>query len=175
MKKSDNIVLQVIHVVFWIIAIGLSIKAGALIVSFFVSLFVNPAGAKNLFEGLDLSRLRDYSQNHYIATTLSLIILTCMKAAIAYQVVWIFKGFSLEKPFNSNLAGRFLRISYLAIGTGLTAAVMQDYTKWLGKKGVAVPLDWGASEILFFAGVIYLLALVFRKGTELQLENDLTV
>jgi hypothetical protein len=140
-----------------------------------VSLFVNPAGSRNLFEGLDLSNLYAFSKNHYIATTVSFIIFTCMKATIAYQVVGVFQGFSLEKPFSQHLTQRFMRISYLAIATGLTAVVMQEYTRWLGKRGAVVQLDWGASEILFFAGVIYLLALVFRKGTELQSENDLTV
>ena len=43
------------------------------------------------------------------------------------------------------------------------------------KKGVAVPIDWSGSELLLFGGVIYLLALVFKKGAELQTENDLTV
>jgi hypothetical protein len=104
-----------------------------------------------------------------------LIVLTGLKAYIAYFVVKFFWKFNLSKPFNNNLTELFVRISHLAVGTAALALIAHNYAKSIMKKGIAIPIDWGSNEILFFAGVIYLLAFVFKKGAELQTENDLTV
>lgn len=163
------------NVLFWIAFIGLCIKTGAILVSFFVSLFVNPVAAKDLYLGLNLSDLHSFSKLYYILTISLLIVLTGLKAYIAYLAVKFFMKFKLSKPFGTELTGLFLKIGYVALGTGVLAIIANGFCKWVMKNGIAVPIDWSGNEILFFAGVIYLFALVFKKGTELQNENDLTV
>lgn len=175
MTTTNSTVLKVMNVLFWIAFIGLCIKTGALLTSFIVCLFVNPEGANDLYLGLSLFDLYSYSKSHYIFTASLLIVLTGLKAYIAYYVIKIFMKFNLSKPFNSKLTDLFLKISHIALGTGILAIIAENYAKWIMKKGVSVPIDWGGSEILLFAGVIYLFALVFKKGAELQAENDLTV
>jgi hypothetical protein len=175
MTTTNSIVLKVMNVLFWIAFIGLCIKTGAILISFSVSLFVNAAGAKDLYMGLNLSDLYSSSKPSYIITALLLITLTGLKAFIAYLIVSFFLSFNLAKPFNKELTAIFLRISYFSLGTGVLAILAEGFSKWIFKKGIAIPIDWSGNEILFFAGVIYLLALVYKKGTELQAENDLTV
>ncbi|SFU18946.1 Protein of unknown function [Algoriphagus locisalis] len=175
MTTTNSTVLKVMNVLFWIAFIGLCIKTGALLTSFIVSLFVNPEGANDLYLGLSLVDLYSYSKSHYIFTASLFIVLTGLKAYIAYYVIKIFMKFNLSRPFNSKLTDLFLKISHIALGTGVLAIIAMNYTKWILKKGVTVPIEWGGSEILLFAGVIYLLALVFKKGSELQTENELTV
>lgn len=175
MTTTNSTVLKIMNVLFWIAFIGLCIKTGALLVSFIVSLFVNPEGANDLYLGLSLFDLYSYSKSHYIYTTSLFIVLTGLKAYIAYYVIKIFMKFNLSKPFNDKLSDLFLKISYIALGAGILAIISENYAKWIMKKGIAVSIDWSGSEILLFAGVIYLFALVFKKGIELQTENDLTV
>ncbi len=175
MTTTNSIVLKVMNVLFWVAFIGLCIKTGAILISFMVSLFVNDAGARNLYSGLNLFELYSYSKLHYIFTASLLVTLTGLQAFIAYLIVKFFLKFNLSKPFNKELTDIFLRISYVSLGTGVLAMVAEGYSKWIVKHGIAIPIDWSGNEILFFAGVIYLLALVFEKGTDLQNENELTV
>ena len=175
MTITKSTVLKIINVLFWIAFIGLCIKTGALLTSFFVSLFVNSEAASDLYLGLGLFDLYSFSNPHYIFTVSMLIALTGLKAYIAYYVIKIFMKFNLSKPFNNKLTDLFLKISHIALGTSILAIIAENYAKWIVKKGVAVPIDWSGSELLLFGGVIYLLALVFKKGAELQTENDLTV
>ena len=163
------------NVLFWLVFIGFCIKTGALFLSFFLSLFINTEAAKDLYLGLNLFELFTYSKSHYIIVGSLLIVLTGLKANMAYYVIKIFMKFNLSKPFKGRLSNLFLKISHLALGAGILAIISRYYTREILKQGIAIPIDWSGNEILFFAGVIYLFALVFKKGAELQTENDLTV
>jgi hypothetical protein len=176
MTTTSNTVLKIMNVVFWIVFIGLCIKTGAILTAFCVSLFVNAQGASDLYLGLNLSELYDFSQYHYISTVSLLIALYGIKAFIAYLVVKIFMKFNFSSPFNNEVTGLISRISHWALEAGVLAMVASGYTKWLtNNQGIAVPIDWAGEEILFFAGVLYIVSLVFKKGTELQTETELTV
>lgn len=175
MTTTNSTILKVVHVMFWIAFIGLCIKTGAILTSFFVSLFVNDIAAGNLYLGLDLTEVFTFSKTYYIYIVSLLVTLTGLKAYIGYLIIKFFLKFNLEKPFDAALTPIFMKISHVALTTGLLALVANGYSKWLIKKGTSIPVDWSGNEILFFAGVIYLLALVFKRGTELQTENDLTV
>ncbi|WP_077923348.1 DUF2975 domain-containing protein [Spirosoma sp. 209] len=175
MSTTNITVLKIMNVLFWIIFIGLCIKTGALLFSFSVSLFVSPAGTRDLYMGLNLSELYNYNLWYYVHMALLIIALNGLKAYIAYLVVKIFMKFDLAKPFNPDISTLIAAISHTALGAGILAMIANGSSDWLMKRGVDIPANYGAGEILFFAGVIYIIAIVFRKGTELQTENDLTV
>jgi len=175
MNTTNETVLKIVNVLFWVVFIGLCIKTGALLVSVMVSLFVNEVGAADLYMGLDLSAVLRYDQLQYIAMASMIIVLSALKAYVAYLVVRFFMIFDLSAPFAPNIADLFLRISHVSLGTGILALCAEGYAKVLVNRGVEVSVDWGGGEILFFAGVIYLLSVVFDKGTRLQTESDLTV
>ena len=175
MTNTNTSILKVMNILFWIAFIGLCIKTGAILTSFLISLFMNDAGARDLYSGLNLYPVYAFSKFDYVATVSLLISLTGLKAFIAYLAIQFFLKFKLSKPFSAELTGLFLRISHVSLGTGVLALLAEGYTKRMLKEGISVPIDWSGNEILFFAGVIYIGALVFKKGTELQTENDLTV
>ena len=51
MTQTDNFVFKALHVIAWVIFIGLSIEAGALIFNFIFSLF-KPEALQNLYNKL---------------------------------------------------------------------------------------------------------------------------
>ncbi|WP_192820611.1 DUF2975 domain-containing protein [Rufibacter sp. LB8] len=175
METNSKTILTLVHVLFWIIFIGLCIKTGALIFSSFVSLFVNPAGAKDLYEQLDLSELLAFNKSYYISMMSLVIVMGAVKAYLAYLVIKIFKVFSYEKPFNYHVAQLIMTISHVALGAGILGIISNSYGRWLMKKGLSLPLEWESSEFLFLAAIIFVIAQVFKKGTELQTESELTV
>lgn len=173
---KTNIILKVMNVIFWILFIGLCIKTGAILVSFFVSIFVNPEGAKDLYLGLNLFDVYNSDFNSYVGVVSFIVVLTAMKAYIAYLAVKLFLKFDLKFPFNENVAALISNISYYALSIGVVALIASEYCDGLVKKGAEIShIDWGAQEFLFFAGIIYILALVFKKGVEIQNENELTI
>lgn len=173
--KTNSIILKTVHILFWIVFIGLCMKAGAILISFIISLFVNAAGAQNLYLGLDLSELYVVNKPYYIVIVLLLIILTVLKSLIAYFAVKFFLKFNLAKPFSKEFASLFIKISYISLGTGILAIIANEFSSWILNHGVNIPINWAGSEILFFAGIIYLLALIFKKGIEMQNEKELTI
>ena len=173
---KTNVIMKVMNIIFWIIFIGLCIKTGAILVSFFMSIFVNPEAAQNLYLGLNLSDLQTSDINNYVGVMSFIIMLTGMKAYIAYLAVKLFMKFDLNHPFNENVAALISKISHFALSIGVVALIADQYSERLIKRGTEMThIDWGAQEFLFFAGIIYILALVFKRGIEIQNENELTI
>jgi len=175
MQTQQKNILTFMKVLFWVIFIGLCIKTGAIIISVFVSLFVNDIAARDLYEGLDLSAVKAFSLMRYIETVTLLITVYTLKAYMAYLVVKIFQRFNLASPFDETASKHLSLISFTALATAVISFIANAQARWLVKRGVAIDLHWGYEELLFFAGVMYIIAHVFKKGTELQSENELTV
>jgi len=172
-------ILRIMYVLAWVVFIGASVVSGAIIFSFFISLFINPEGAGNLYRGLDLSDLYSFSKFHYVNLVLYIIIIAALKAYISYLLVRIFLKLNIVHPFSKNVALLISRISYVALGIGLITLIGSGYVGWLSKKGVAIPplhdVLGGAGEHLFFGGIIFIISLVFNRGIEIQSENELTI
>ena len=175
MRQKTSFILKATNVIFWIIFIGLCIKTGAILISFLISLFVNVDGTKNLYLGLNLSNLYAFSVWHYVIVVSCIVLLTGLKAYIAYLAVRIFLKLDIINPFTADVATLISRISYIALGTGVLAVIASGYSEWLIKKGIAIPENWASGEFLFLAGRIFIIAQVFEKGIEIQTDNELTI
>jgi len=175
MKSKTTELLSLMKILSWIIFIGLCIKTGAILISFGVSLFVNEGAAENLYLGLNLSGLHDFSMVHYVLIVPLLVSLTALKAYLFFLVTRIFSNINLEQPFSLPVSHLISRISYIALGSGLIAMAAFGYSEWLAGKGLEIPIHWNASEFLFMAGIIFVIALLFQRGIEIQSENELTI
>jgi hypothetical protein len=90
MTSRTSFILKSMNIIFWVIFIGLCIKTCAILISFMVSLFVNSEGAKNLYLGINLSDLYSFEIFLYVLVVSLIIVLTGLKAYIAYLVVRFF-------------------------------------------------------------------------------------
>ena len=179
MKNSTRVILSILHVVSWIIFIGLCIKTGTIIISAIVSLAGNPVAAKNLYLGLDLSGMYNFSIEHYVSVVSLIAVVTAMKAHMFYVVPKVFPKINLVHPFSVEVSKLISRISYIAMMIGIFMLIGNGYCEWLIKRGANLPhLDaylGAGGEFLLFAGVIFIIAQVFKKGIEIQSENELTI
>ena len=86
----------------------------------------------------------------------------------------------MSQPFSREV-GRFIfKISYLALSIGLFSWWGVKYTEWFVKQGVKMPdieyLRLGGADVWLFMGVIlFVIAQIFKRGIEIQTENELTV
>lgn len=180
-RITTSQMLKVLEILSWIIFIGLCIEAGALIFNSVYALY-KPIVAAHFWNGADLSQLYAYDKWHFITQVSLVVIVAVMKAMIFYLIVKLFydKKFSLSKPFNNAIMGVVLNIAYLCLGAGFFSMWSTRQMKWFTKKGIAMPDEHllnidGADVWLFMAVVLIVFAQVFKKGIELQNENDLTI
>jgi hypothetical protein len=162
----------------WLIFVGLSIEAGALLVNFVYSIF-KPEIVAYLYEKLDLSDMYARSKWAYFGMYSFILVISVLKAILFYVVIMLLMRLDLAKPFSSFVSKKISMISYFTFSIGILSLVARQVAKNLLHHGYEIDqLDrfWVDSQaFILMAAVIYVIATIFKKGIELQNENDLTV
>ncbi|MGS2740840.1 DUF2975 domain-containing protein [Sinomicrobium sp. M5D2P17] len=172
---KTNQILKSMKVVSWIIFIGICIKAGAILISFIVSLLVYQEAAKDLYLGLDLTDIHNFSPGVYVAFVVFMLFLLAVQAFIFFLVIKLFSKFEEQMPFSQNVSELISKISYFSLLVGCIALIGTGFSKWLESQNVSLDFDWSAEEFLFMAGVIFIIGLFYKRGVEIQSENELTI
>lgn len=85
----------------------------------------------------------------------------------------------LSKPFSTFVAKQISQISYYTLSIGLLSLIGRQFAKNLMHYGfdtVSLNQFWTDSQAFILMGaVIYIIAVIFKKGVDIQNENDLTV
>ncbi|NJN41873.1 MAG: DUF2975 domain-containing protein [Flammeovirgaceae bacterium] len=173
-KTRTEQILTVMLVLAWIAYIGSLIKVGAILISYGVS-FVNPEASKNLFMGDDLSDLRQLNFWYYTMSVSFMVAFSGMKAYVASLVVKTLSKVNMINPFTAEVAGILERISYVLFGTWMVATFNNGFADWLMKNTEVVHELWEVKEFIFIAGLVFIISQIFKRGVEIQSENDLTV
>jgi hypothetical protein len=177
-KNSSNHILTVIHIVSWIIFVGLCIEAGALLVNFIFSLY-NPNVIHNLYQKLDLSEMYTRSKWVFYSMYSFILVISILKAYLFYIVIKLLLKLDLSKPFNSFVSTQITQLSYFTFAIGLLSFIARQTANNLLHKGYNIDkLDqfWIDSQaFILMAAIIYVISIIFSKGLELQTENDLTL
>ena len=92
MSKKTNYLFIGLHIVAWVIFVGLCIEAGALIVNFIFSLF-KPEIVHNLYQKLDLSDLYSRSKWSYYCMYSFIMVISVLKAYLFYIVIKLLTKF----------------------------------------------------------------------------------
>jgi hypothetical protein len=182
MATKTDYAFKLLQVVSWIIFIGLCIEAGGFVFNAFITLFVTPEGASKFWVQVDLWALLQHNQSHFVQIAVLMIIVSILKAIMFYIILDILgnKKLDLSSPFDKVVGPPVFSIAYLALGIGLFSYWGMKLTHWLASQGVQMPdiqhLKFGGSDVWLFMGVTLLVfAKIFRKGIELQSDNELTV
>ncbi len=170
--------LKLLYILSWIIFTGVCIEAGGFI---FNAIFT-PSAAKHLWQQVDLTSLYSYDSGYFLVVMSVMSIVAVMRALLFYLIVKILhdKKLDMLQPF-SEAVGRFIfRVAYLALGIGLFSNCGANYTEWLVTQGVKMPdieqLRLGGADVWLFMGVtLVVIGQIFKRGIEIQAENELTV
>lgn len=173
MKRTER-VLAILNVLAWLAFVGLAIEGGGDLVSWCVSIG-NPTATAHLYKGKDLSLLRQYSFMHYTLVFLSMAALAIVEAYIAYLVIKVLSKIKMSSPFTMEIALKLERISYFICGCWVLVVFRNWYLEWLLDRVPRLPLQTDSEEFVFIALVVFVMAQIFKKGVELQTENELTV
>lgn len=179
---TSKLMMKVLTVLSWIIFIGLCIEAGGILFNSIFTMTYNPNWAKSSWNGIDFSLLLNYDKGYYVAETTLMSTVAILKAILFYLIVEIIhdKKLNLDEPFNVETKKFIYNTSYICFGTGLFTSWGAQYTNWLTEKGLnsatIEKLNFGGADVWFFMGIILLvIAQIFKRGIEIQNENDLTI
>jgi hypothetical protein len=178
MSKTNSFVFIALHIVAWLIFVGLCIEAGGYLVNFFFS-FYRPEIIPKLYQKLDISNLY-YTNAPVFFGVYGFILSICMlKAHLFYILVMLMHKMELSEPFTSYVSRQILKISYYTLAIGLLSVIARRVVDSLEYHGLAnnrlnqLWTDGGA--FILMGAIIYIIATIFKKGVDLQNENDLTV
>ena len=176
-KISTQRILDILYVLSWIIFLGLCVEAGSFLFNAIYTTMFNP----NAADYFGLTDLYAFDKGHFLVELLLMGIPAVMKAIMFYLIVKILhdKKLNLWQPFNKETGRLILNMSFLAFGIGLFSNWAVDNTEWLATQ-VKMPdvrhikLD-GGDVWLFMAVILFVIAQIFKRGIEIQSENELTI
>ena len=176
--KQNDFIFKALTVIAWVIFVALCIEACALLVNFIYSLY-NPVVLKNLYQKLDLSEMYNRSTAAYYSIYTFILVIAFLKAGLFYDVIKLVSKLDLNRPFSSFVSKQISSISYTTFAIGLISIVARQTANNLSHKGFDVNRlndFWVDSQAYFLmAGVIYAIATIFKRGIEIQNENDSTI
>lgn len=174
-------VLQLMLILSWILFIGLCIEAGLFITHAIMTL-VSPGTVQHLWQEADLSALFNTNQNHYFVVLTIQSIITVLEALLFYQVIRLLmrKDLRFAQPFNAPVRRCINVVTYISFLIALFSSGGARFVGWLRSSGISMPdthdLKLGGGDVwLLMTVILFVIGQVFKRGIELQTENELTV
>ena len=177
MKAKTETILTISKYLALLGGVGYSILWGSQLTTLVAS-FINPAWAKRTYEvDLNLFSIREHSTAYYVYAMCLTIAVSVLKAVIWWVVFDLLSKLKLQTPFSIEVEKKLERIAYLLLGVWIVSSIFwKIYIYYLSKDtGVQLAPNMSGDEYLFLAGIIYIISQVFKRGIEIQDENQLTV
>lgn len=178
MSKTNHFVFKGLHIIAWIIFVGLSIEAGGLLVNFIFSIY-NPEFVQHLYQKLDLSEMYAQNRRAFFEVYSFILVISILKAYLFYIVIILMHKIDLTKPFSSYVSEQITQLSYFSFSIGLISYLARETGKNLQQRGFNtdnLQQFWSDGQaFILTSAIIYVIATIFKKGVALQNENDLTV
>ncbi|PLK43503.1 DUF2975 domain-containing protein [Emticicia sp. TH156] len=185
MKTRTQSILSMIKIVALIGYIGAIISTARVIIPF---IGIHVADLLRRFSDVNVTftfntgtGLDHLKNNHDIFPYLALMSLVIAIAVLKIQV-WeklrnILQEINLHSPFSKKVAALIENMSYTILGLGIVYFAADSYAHHLAKHitGIDGGMFNSNFQYLFSAGVVYVMAQIFKRGVELQEENELTV
>ena len=173
-KTRTEQILSVLSIVAWIAFIGYAMEAGAELVIYIAS-GVTPEELGKLNNNLNVFHLRQWNVLYYSRFVLTPILLSLMKSYVWFLVIKILRKIKLLNPFTKEVAHKLERISYILFGIWIAGVVADAFSSWLFEIPGWHNGNSGTGAFLFMGGLVFIISQIFRRGVEIQSENDLTV
>lgn len=174
MKVKTETILLVMNILTWIAFVGLMVQAGIMLVSYSIGL-INTEFATKLYMPPDTTLVTQSMAWLYCISALFMSGIVVLKALAAYQVIEILEKLNLVNPFTSEISKRIGRMSYVVLWAGILAVISEGFHNWLNHRGLSEAEGADPGEFIFLACVLFIVAQIFKKGVELQSDNELTI
>lgn len=178
----SSLIRTVLIVLAWILFLGVAFEAGTIIVNSVIMMVWGPAEPGKFYMLADLNALYRFDPGHFLAVAIIMIIVAVMKAILFYLILRLLhdKRLNMSLPFSEAL-GRFIfSMGYLSFAVGMFSLWGVKYTDQMMQRGVTMPplqhLRISGGDVWMFMSVtLFVIGHIFKKGIEIQSENQLTV
>ncbi|SCY78856.1 DUF2975 domain-containing protein [Flavobacterium caeni] len=174
-------ILLVLHIISWILFIGLCIEACGFLVGIVLTFYI-PLEATYMHHQVDLSGLYQFDRGYFYVQTGFISGVAIMRALLFYLIVRILydRKVNLDQPFSPDMARFISKVGYLSLFIALFSGWGAQYSAGFAGLGVPMPdlelQRLGGSDVWAFMGVTLLvIAQLFKRGIEMQAENELTI
>jgi len=133
------------NVLAWIVFIGCMVEAGGVLFGWVYS-FWQPLAANDIFPHQDYHLLRDFSLAQFSVAVFLTAAVMLFAGYTAYLVILVLSRIKLSNPFT-----------------------------WLEDRVPGLKVATFSGDFIITAGIVFVFAQIFKKGVELQTENELTV
>jgi hypothetical protein len=184
MKTQTEKILNVLRIIAWIGYVGWLIIFGILIImaffGFLTSNFEFTKYPKISIQGseITLKIFREKYPIQFIAFVGIVILETFLVVKIWEVAKNTLTEINLKHPFSYSTAAMIEKISYLIFSIWLLELFGTAYGRYIQTLFTDITVKFTLStefSYLFMAGIIYLISQIFKRGVELQEENELTV
>ncbi len=176
MKITTENILTVLKILAWIAFIGLCIKSGAQIIGFITGFF-NAEYAQSLY-GIKPDYFGFLKEGYwvYVCVFSTIIAISLLKTHVWFLLVDLLSKLNLQNPFTKEVAKKLEKIAYELILIWVASFLLNGFFEGGEKYGInnVSKID-DAKEFLFVAGIVYIISQIFKRGIEIQEENELTV
>lgn len=177
MRTKTETILMVSKILALLGGIWNSILCGSQLLTLVAS-FINPDWAKHTYAAdLNIFSIREHNIWFYVYAMCLIIAVSALKALIWYVVFELLSKLKLQTPFSMEVEIKLERIAYLLLAVWLAGSLFwKIYIYYLSQStGIQLPTNNSGDEYLFMAGIIYIISQVFKRGIEIQEENQYTV
>jgi len=173
-KTNTDIILKVMHVVAWIAFIGLMVKAGSFLFGYGFSI-IKPLAAKTIGLEYNFYSLYQHDFVEYSIIVLSLAIFEGFRAYTAYLVVVALSKIKLTSPFTPEVSKILEKIAYFILLAWILAVLCNARVHYVAKSVTGLEHKLIPQDFILMAGIVFVFSQIFKKGVEIQTENDLTI
>ncbi len=173
-KTKTQTILVVMNVLAWLTFIGLMIEACGILVAYGVGA-AKPSIASKMYKASDWNNLREFDFWYYTAIITLKAAILIIEAFTAYMVIKVLSTIKITNPFTMDVAKRLEGIAYMLILAWVAVLLYNGQVKWLSKQVAGLQEQLLSADFIIFAGLVYVISQIFKKGVEIQSENELTV
>jgi hypothetical protein len=174
MKTRTDFILVIMNILAWVTFFGLLVKAGSILISYGVSVS-HPVASENLYMGWNLSKVRQYDFWQYTVIVIMNVAILLLDSFIAFLITRALSKIKMSNPFTPEVSKILEKISYLILLVWIVAMLYNGHINWLSKQLSGFRETKFSGEFILMAGVVFVFSQIFKKGVEIQSENELTV
>lgn len=173
-NSKTTFILKAMRVIAWIAFIGFLIQGFAILgLTIFTS--ITGSGADDFYDHADLSVLFDYSELQFIFFNSFVVLGYLLKSLVWFFAIKTLSQFNLNQPFSMTVIHRLEQISAVSLSVWIVSVIANAHQNYILHRTGEFFGDKATGEFLFMAGLVFVISQIFKRGVELQSENELTV
>ena len=173
MKIKTQQILAFLKVLAWI-AFFITIATLVSLLLFYISGYLTNQNNNTISNKIPLLAFHHKDLGSSIFMLIFIPILLLLKAIVWWTTATTISKIEVENPFTIDITHRLEYISYCLIAICLISVIGYGIFTLREIKSVRVE-DWKIGSSFFMACLVFIISQIFKRGVEIQSENDLTV